>query len=308
MIGITEIGTYIPEGRISNLARAKNFETDEDFIRNKIGITEVAVKSKEEDTSTLAKKAFNNLAKKIQIDTEKIEVIILVTQSPDKNIPHTAAIVHGELGLPESCACFDISLGCSGFVYGLSTIISFMKENNFKNGILFTSDPYSKIVDPNDKNTSLLFGDGATATLLTNQAVLIPQKFNFGSIGKNWESLFLEKDGMLNMNGRGIFNFAARYVPKDVQSLLDKNGMEHEQIDKFVFHQGSKYIVETISKKIGLDKDDYIFDAHNYGNTVSSSIPIILEKLMCDQKVKNILISGFGVGLSWASTILTRQQ
>ena len=307
MIGITEIGTYIPEGRISNLDRAEHFETDEHFIKNKIGITEVAIKSDQEDTSSLAVKAFRKLSEKAQLDKNKIEVIILVTQSPDKNIPHASAIVHGELDLPETCACFDISLGCSGFVYGLSTIIGFMKENNLSNGILFTSDPYSKIVDPNDKNTSLLFGDAATATLITNKGVLIPKKFNFGSIGKNWESLFLEDNGRLNMNGRGIFNFAARYVPNDVQSLLDKNGMERGEIDKFVFHQGSKYIVDTIARKIGLSDDEVVFDAHNYGNTVSSSIPIILDKIISDQKVGNILICGFGVGLSWASTILIRQ-
>jgi 3-oxoacyl-[acyl-carrier-protein] synthase-3 len=303
MIGITEIGSYIPTKRISNIERKEEFNTDEDFIFNKIGIVNVAVKELNENTSDLAVKAFKNLEKKITINKEDIEVALLVTQNPDSNIPHTSALIHGALGFPETCACFDISLGCSGFVYGLSVIKSFMEANGMKKGLLFTCDPYSKIIDPTDKNTALLFGDAATVTYLTYEPVYNIGNFTFGTIGKESSNLTCTNN-VLSMNGRGIFNFAAKYVPADIKTLLEKSNLNIEDIDKFIFHQGSKYIVDTLIKRTGIDVKKVIFDIADYGNTVSSSIPIILEKILHDSNNKYIFISGFGVGLSWSSNVL----
>jgi len=305
MIGITETASYIPPGRISNIDRMEKFDTDETFIRDKIGIEEVSVKSADEDTSDMAVKAFQNLEKKVSINKSEIDVVILVTQNPDTNIPHTSAVVHKKLELPESCAAFDISLGCSGFVYSLSVIKSFMENNGFTKGLLFTCDPYSKIISPEDKNTSFLFGDGASATLLTDNPVYMPGKFTFGTIGKEGHNLSCS-NSLLFMNGRSIYNFAARYIPGDVKALLQKNKLEITQVDRFVFHQGSKYILDTLIRRLQLDETKVINDIMHYGNTVSSSIPIILEKTITNPEFKTLLISGFGVGLSWASNILTR--
>jgi 3-oxoacyl-[acyl-carrier-protein] synthase-3 len=307
MIGITEIGSYIPAKRISNIDRKNEFDTDEDFIFNKIGIANVAVKETGENTSDLAIKAFLNLEKKIAINRNEIEVAILVTQNPDSNIPHTSALIHAALDLPETCACFDISLGCSGFVYGLSVIKSFMEANKMRKGILFTADPYSKIIDPKDKNTALLFGDAASATYLTDEPVYKIGDFTFGTIGKESSNLTCTNN-VLSMNGRGIFNFAARYVPADIKVLLEKSNLKIEEIDKFIFHQGSKYIVDTLIKRTGVDSNKVIFDITDYGNTVSSSIPIILEKILHHSSNKYIFISGFGVGLSWSSSILINNK
>lgn len=306
MIGIEAIGYYIPEGRNSNLERLEHFGTDESFVKNKIGIEEVSVMGEDEDTSVLAVKAVKDLVTKSGVDLSEIETLILVTQNPDKNIPHTSAQVHESLELPEACACFDISLGCSGFVYGLATIKSLMESQGMKKGLLITSDPYSKILDPNDKNTSLLFGDGAAATLVSDQPVFGIGQFTFGTIGKEHRNLICE-EGVLFMNGRGIFNFAARYVPKDMASLMEKNEMSIDKIDRFVFHQGSKYIVDTLTKRLKLDEEKVTFDARHYGNTVSSSIPIILSKMINDTSAKTVVICGFGVGLSWSSSIITRK-
>ncbi len=307
MIGIKAIGTYLPERRISNLDRLEKFETDENFILEKIGIEKVAVKAKDEDTSDLAVKAFNNLEKKTSIDRSEIQVLILVTQNPDSNIPHSSSVIHKKLELPESCAAFDISLGCSGFVYGLSVIQSFMGSNGFTKGLLFTCDPYSKVISEDDKNTSFLFGDGATATYLTTDPVYTTGKFTFGTIGKEGHNLRCD-DHLLYMNGRSIFNFAARYIPVDVKVLMEKNKWELDNVDKIVFHQGSKYILDTLIRRINLPEEKVINDILNYGNTVSSSIPIILEKIMDDENNKCILISGFGVGLSWSSNLLFRNN
>ena len=305
MIGIEAIGLHIPRTRISNLDRASKFSTDKDFIKNKIGIEYVSRKEINDNTSTLAIKSIRNLLDKHSFDIESIEALILVTQTPDSNIPHTSAVIHGELGFSESCAAFDVSLGCSGFVYGLSVIKSFMEANGLKKGILITSDPYSKILNPEDKNTSLLFGDAATATLLSDSPKYLIGNGTFGTIGKERDNLKLE-DNYLTMNGRGIFNFAARYIPKDIDELLTKNNLDKKDVDYFIFHQGSKYIIDTLIKRLNLDHEKTINNIREYGNTVSSSIPIILNDIIKESKAKKILISGFGVGLSWASNVLTR--
>lgn len=305
MIGVTDIGTYIPAGRISNLARKEKFDSTDDFIFHKVGISHVAVKDPGEDSSDMAVKAFHEMEIKSGIDRSLIQVVILITQNPDSNIPHTSAIIHDRLDLPESCACFDISLGCSGYVYGLSIAKSFMENNGFTHGLLFTSDPYSKIVDPEDKNTSMLFGDAATVTYLTDKPKYAPGKFTFGTLGKESEMLICE-NGILKMNSRGVYNFAARYVPSDFNRVLERNHCDKENIDKFIFHQGSKYIIDTLIKRMRLDSKKVVFDATEYGNTVSSSIPIILEKEMNKKSNKCIYICGFGVGLSWSSNILYR--
>ena len=304
--GIENIGVYIPERKLSNFDRKEELGIDDAFITDKIGIRSVARKEEDEEASDLCVKAFQNLLTKQSIDLSTIEVAIVVTQNPDYNIPHTAAIVHKKLNLPETTAAYDISLGCSGYVYGLATIESFMEMHGFTKGLLFTADPYSKIVDPEDKNTSLLFGDAATVTLLSDTPAYRSGKFTFGTSGENYDKLICAN--RLHMNGRSIFNFVAKFIPQDIKSLLEKNQMEISDVDLFAFHQGSKYLADTLVRRMRLEGDKVPFDAGSYGNTVSSSIPIILEKYLWGQEgqktYNKVVISGFGVGLSWASTVL----
>jgi len=307
MIGITSIGCYIPEKTLSNLELLEKFETDENFITNKIGVVKRARKEPEEKASDLCVKAFSDLQSKTSIDVEDIECCVVVTQNPDFNIPHTSAIVHGALSLPETCASFDVSLGCSGYVYALSIVTAFMQANGMKKGLLFTADPYSDIIDENDKNTALIFGDAATVSLLSSdQPGLVPLGFDFGSKGAGYKNLINEDK--LFMNGRAVFNFTAATVPLSVNKLLEKLNLTKEEIDHWYLHQGSKYIVDTITTRIGLEPEKVVFDMYEYGNTVSSSIPLLLSKgienIQVDQKIG---LSGFGVGLSWASTILQKK-
>lgn len=304
MIGIQAIGSYIPSGRIDNRDRLDEFDLDEVFLVERTGMMRLAVKADDEETSDLCKKAFINLQLKTGIQPDDVECVVVCTQNPDGHgLPHTSAIVHAKLGLPDNCAVFDISLGCSGFVYGLSVIQGFMQANVFRKGILFTADPYSKVVDKQDKNTSLLFGDGATATLISDTPIWHTGKFLFGSHGKGHSSIMIEKDsGQLTMNGRGVFSFSATAVPKNILEMLAANSLRIEEIDCFALHQGSRYIVDTIKNKLGVDESRVPFVAADYGNTVSSSVPLILSDL--DQRNERIVIAGFGVGLSWASTVL----
>lgn len=305
MLGIEEIASYVPTKRISNLDRKEQFDIDASFINDKLGVRRIAVKDDTDDTSDLCVSAYEKLIKKHPIPKKDIEVIVVVTQNPDTNLPHSSAIVHGKLDFPESCACFDISLGCSGFVYGLDIIQAFMEKNGFTKGLLFTADPYSKIIDKNDKNTALLFGDAAAVALISDKPLYVLENITFGTIGKDYKELMCVKN-KLYMNGRAVYNFTVKNIPDNIRVFMKKNGLLDKDIDRFIFHQGSKHIVDALTKELKLDSRKVAYDIYEYGNTVSSSIPLILEKEMKNSSNEKILICGFGVGLSWSIGILKR--
>ena len=307
MFGIETVATYIPEGRMSNMDVIEKFNITEEFLDNKTGSRVLPIKTDSEDTSDLAVEAVKKLLQKTNLDLQKIEGLILCTQNPDGHgLPHTSAIVHGKLGLSSKCAAFDVSLGCSGYVYGISIAIAFAQANNLNNVVFITSDPYSKVVSPDDKNTRLLFGDAATATLLSRgQKRIIIKKALFATEGKSGDALKVREDRQLEMNGRAVFNFSATSVPSQINELLSEVKMSIEDIDYFLFHQGSKYILDTLKKRLCLPDEQVVTTISFTGNTVSSSIPILLNEVFEKNLVANrILMSGFGVGLSYASAIL----
>jgi len=304
-LGIKDIGVHIPSKRTDNIEKLKKFGFKSTFLDEKIGVFKTSVKDDGDECSDLCVKAWNSLLEKTEFDKNDIDVIVVATQNADVRMPHAAAHVHGKLDLKPSCASFDISLGCSGFVYGLSTIISFMKSNGMKKGVLFTGDPYSKIIDPDDRNTSLLFGDAATATLITDDPEIIPGKFTFGTLGQKSEEIKLV-DEKLFMNGSAVVKFVKRYIPNDIRNNVKINGLNMEDIDKFILHQASKFMVGIVTKDLGIDETKAPYKIWDYGNTISSSIPILLENEIHEKNSKNYLISGFGIGLSWASCVLQR--
>ena len=309
MIGIKAIGTYLPEARTSNLDRMNKFVMTESFVEHKIGFKEVAIKSPEQETSDLCVKAWENLQQNHFIKSDDIDCVIVCTQNPDgKGLPHTSAILHEKLSLPLSCAAFDISLGCSGYVYGLSIIKSFMEENDFKCGLLFTADPYSKVINQEDKKTATLFGDGATVTLMDEKPVFECGKFVFGSDGCKKEGIIVKKDGQLHMNGRAVFTFTVRVVPDNIRDMLKKNRVSLESVDRFLLHQGSLHIVNSIADSLGVSRKLCPFHSAEYGNTVSSSVPMVLSREFDRKEMKVAVLSGFGVGLSWASTMIFRKH
>jgi 3-oxoacyl-[acyl-carrier-protein] synthase-3 len=307
MLGIEAIAVYVPERRASNRELMAQFEVDETFLAEKIGVLQRAVKGEEEDTSDMALKALEALLAQTGLAREEIEALVVVTQNPDSNLPHVSGLVHGRAKLSPDCAAFDLSLGCSGYVYGLSVLQSFLAGNGLTKGVLITCDPYSKVIDPTDKNTVLLFGDAATATLIGPKPALVCEPFVFGTQGDLTGALAC-REGTLRMNGREVFNFAATTVPKNIEKLLAKAETSKETVDCFIFHQGSRYIVETLTKRLALDRAKVRMDIENTGNTVSSSIPILLQRELSERAVRTIVLCGFGVGLSWASCTCKRVE
>jgi 3-oxoacyl-[acyl-carrier-protein] synthase-3 len=304
---IREIGAYIPETRIDNLGRIGALGYAEDALRDKIGILATARKAPGEETSDMCVRAWEDLANKLGndvLDPSSLDLIVVVTQHPDGHgLPHTSAILHGKLGLPTKCFAFDISLGCSGFVAALATVKGFLATTGGRRAVLFTADPYSKSVSEDDKNTAMIFGDAATATLIEPGTDWKIGAFDLGTDGSSHGALERDGEGVLRMNGRAVFNFCALNVPKSVNATLEKNGVTREGIDTFVFHPGSKYIVDTISTRLQLTPPAAL-DCAGYGNSVSSSIPLVLAGL--DRgAMRTVFVSGFGVGLGWASCILT---
>jgi len=307
MIGIQYISSYLPETVIDNAAQAKGFEADEDFIRDKIGMFQLTRKADTQQTSDMAVQAVLNLQREHRVDLSKVECLVLVTQNPDGHgLPHTSAVVHHLLNLPTSCAVFDISLGCSGYVQALSVAKAFMQAQNMRHGLLVTADPYSKIINPADRDTAMLFGDGASATWLSDEAGWQIGVADFGIQSPQHDALQTRNDGHLYMNGRAVFTFAATQVPASVKRVLHKAQLEMSDIDQVFLHQGSRYIVDTLAKRINAEGKTP-FAATAYGNTVSSSVPMMLAQHL-KPEWRKVLLCGFGVGLSWATCILEKNN
>lgn len=301
--GLREFGTYIGEKRVSNLERIERFDYPQDSLETKIGMRSTSRCAPDETTSDMCVKAFESLSAKMgdALDPASIDLIVVVTQHPDGfGIPHTSAVVHGKIGMPKSCFAFDISLGCSGYVAALATVSGHLSASGGKRALLFTADPYSKSLDENDRNTAMIFGDAATVTLIEPNAEWRIGKFDFGTSSS--AALKRDEEGVLRMDGRAVFNFCALNIPASVKRCLERNDVTKEQIDVFAMHPGSKYIVDTISKRVGITPPS-VLNCADYGNTISSSVPLILADLD-RSKSSTVLVSGFGVGLSWATCIL----
>ncbi|MFF7708609.1 3-oxoacyl-[acyl-carrier-protein] synthase III C-terminal domain-containing protein [Pseudomonas sp. NPDC007930] len=309
MIGIKSIASYVPAQGLDNYAQGAKFGKDEDFIIGKIGSAFLPRKAAEQETSDLCVHAVQQLfAQNPALDPASIDALIVVTQNGDEEgLPHTAAIVQDKLGLPTHIAAFDVSLGCSGYVYGLYALKGFMEAAGLKNGLLVTADPYSKIVDPEDRNTTMLFGDAATATWMGEGATWQLGKAKFGTDGSGAAHLKVT-DGKFFMNGRQVFNFALVKVPQHLHELLGETGLAPADVDAFCIHQGSAAIVDAVARRFDEGAPEkFVKDMVETGNTVSSSVALLLEKHLFDSTWQRVAISGFGVGLSWASAILYRE-
>jgi 3-oxoacyl-[acyl-carrier-protein] synthase-3 len=213
---------------------------------------------------------------------------------------------------------FDISLGCSGYVYGLSVVESLLVSLGLDYGVLITAEKYSSIIDDDDRNTKCLFSDAASATLLSINGKLMPGKYKFGTDGEFYDSLIVKNknnsdctNNVLSMNGREIFNFTVGKIPGEISDVCKLNNLSEQDIDYFVIHQASSYVISSIAMRLKhSNANKFINYMHLFGNTVSSSIPISLHQLTSNMKdiESKILISGFGVGLSWGSVVLFNKE
>jgi 3-oxoacyl-[acyl-carrier-protein] synthase-3 len=312
-IGIEHIASYFPSDVLSAAELASRYGFDEAFVRDKLGVGQVFVAAPEERTSDLATSAVRRLLEEVPDIVEQIGVLVVCTQTPDYQLPHVSAMVQDRAGLPSHVAAFDVSLGCSGWVYGLSIVQAFMQQNALPYGVLVTAETYSKVIDDTDRNTKCLFSDAAAATLIGPKGKLCARKFTFGTAGRKYDHLIVRpSDGAgrparLHMDGRGIFDFVLNGVPADIEACLAANELRLDELDWLVFHQASGFLLDALGRRLGIPGDPRIvrtIDRH--GNAVSSSIPLALAETLGPDlgRGARVLVSGFGVGLSWASTVL----
>lgn len=327
---IKAIETYLPESILSNEMISSQFpEWNPDKIEKKIGIKQRRVVSNSETALDLAVEAGKKVLK--NYDSDKIDFVILCTQSPDYFLPTSACILQTKLGLKTSVGAFDYNLGCSGFIYGLTMAKAFIGSNMAKSVLLVMSDTYTKHINALDFADRSIFGDGATAIIV--ESCQEPQIHDFvvGTDGKGAENLIIPNGGMRNMfdpdailiedssgnkrtkndlymNGPEIFNFTIEAVPSLVRKVLFKNNTAAENINYFIFHQANKFMLDYLRKKIKIPKDKFYNNMLLTGNTVSSTIPIALKDCIDNNIVKSgdkVLLCGFGVGYSWGATIIT---
>lgn len=301
MIGIEAVGCYICENRERNIGKVFDGEVlDADFVKKRVGIEYVSRKNPDELTSDLCIKALNNLVESYgQIDLSTIDCICLCSRHGDVQIPHTSSILQKKLGLSEKIAAFDIHMGCTGYIYSLDIFKNFMQGNGFKNGLLFTCDPLSDYVNKNEKSLDIILGDAATATLLSDTPLYNIGKASYYTLGRfdNLVRLNWGNNQYLSMNGQNVFLQGMKYVPIVVKDNLEKNNLMLNDINLFIFHQANTYMIEEIAKRMKLDLTKVPIDIRDYGNTSSSSIPIILSKYINSDNYI-IQLAAIGDGLS----------
>ena len=317
--GIVAISVYVPKRGVGNEEIITRFGFDREFLSQKLGIENRHIAEATEAVSDMAVAAGEKVFASGEVKRDEIELLILCTQTPDFCLPATANLVQDRLRLPVSVAAFDINQGCSGYIYGLAAVRGMMLADGLKCALLITAEAYSKVLDPNDGTTVPLFGDGAAATLLKFGGCGRIGKFQFGSDGGGADHLIVRGggsrnptlarsgDGALRMNGRAIFEFAMKRVPENVRVCLEVNGLSLQDIDLFVFHQASRYMVQSLAEALRLPPEKAPFCLRETGNTVSSTMPMALHALGGASALggKRVMLAGFGVGLSWGSTVIT---
>ena len=327
---IKALSYYLPERIVTNAELLKDFpEWSVDKVTAKVGVTSRHLAADNETAGDLAEKAARRLFEEYGISPSEIDFLLLCTQSPDYFLPSTACLLQHRLGIPVTSGAFDYNLGCSGCIYGLAVAKGLVSAGIARNVLLLTAETYSKYLHPSDKSNRSIFGDGAAACLISTDGFVEIGDFVCGTDGSGAENLIVKTgaskqrkptgifkedeeghtwyDDYLYMNGGAIFNFTLETVPVLVRQVLDKSGSQKEEIDYFIFHQANKFMLNTIRKVCVLPKEKFYVSLENTGNTVSSTVLIGLKDCLLNGTIKagmQVVVAGFGVGLSWGGTIL----
>ena len=330
MAYIKGISYYLPERVITNEELLKEFpEWSVDKVAKKVGVNSRHLAAEDETAGDMAEKAARKLFEEYNVSPTDIDFVMLCTQSPDYFLPSTACILQHKLGIPTTAGAFDYNLGCSGCVYGLAMAKGLISAGIAKNVLVLTAETYNKYLHPSDKSNRSIFGDGAAACLVSTDGFAEIGEFSLGTDGSGAENLIvktgaarckqatgnvsededghLRYDDYLYMNGSAIFNFTLEAVPAMMKDILARNNMTSDDVDYYVFHQANKFMLNTIRKVCVLPKDKFYINLEETGNTVSSTVMIGLKQCLEAGIITTgmkVMISGFGVGLSWGGTIL----
>lgn len=328
---IKDIAYYLPQHKVTNEELVQEFpEWSVDKIASKIGVNARYVSADNETATDMAEKAAEKLFSAGKVNRADIDYVLFCTQSPDYFLPTSACMLQDRLGLRKNIGALDFNLGCSGYVYGLSLAKGLVLSQTAKNVLLLTGETYSKHMHPKDKGNRTIFGDAATATLISTSGIAEIGHFSLGTDGSGAKNLIVKSGGMrcpekqndlrfdenhnplssdyLYMNGSEIFIFTLDNVPPLIADTLAQNGLAKEEVGLYVFHQANKYMLDFLRKKIKIAPDRFYYCMSDFGNTVSNTIPIALFHAMQDGSITigmTVLIAGFGVGYSWGGAVLS---
>ncbi|KGR90567.1 3-oxoacyl-ACP synthase [Ureibacillus massiliensis 4400831 = CIP 108448 = CCUG 49529] len=304
--GIISISKYVPDKVITNFDLEKTIDTNDEWIRTRTGIEERRI-AEGEETSDLAYKAAQKALKSAEITADQVGLILVATVTPDRAFPSVACQIQEKLEA-KNAAAMDVSAACSGFIYALATAKQFVESNAYDYVLIVGVEKLSKVTDWNDRNTAVLFGDGATAAVIgkvsEGRGIL---SFELGADGTGGKHLFLNDDRYISMNGREVFKFAVRQMGESAVSVIEKAGLTKEDVDFLVPHQANIRIMEASRERLELPEEKLSKRIHKYGNTSSASIGIALSDELEAGKIKEddiVVLVGFGGGLTWGAAVI----
>jgi 3-oxoacyl-[acyl-carrier-protein] synthase III len=321
-VGIIATGTYLPEKVLTNADLERMVDTSDEWIVSRTGIRERRIAAPDEASSDLAFKAAEKALQQAGITAEQIDLIIVATLTPAMVFRATACLVQARLGATKAAA-FDLSVACAGFLYGISTGAQFVATGLYQYVLVIGADCLSRIVDWTDRNTCVLFGDGAGAVILGP----VEEGYGFlsyelGGDGCGGDLVKIPAGGsrlpatqetvsdrlhMITMNGREVYKFAVKVIGSSIEVALEKADLTKEEIDVLIPHQANMRIIESAIKRFGLTEDKVIVNLDRYGNMSSASVPVALDEAVQQGRIRrgNILVlCGFGAGLAWGTAVL----
>ena len=327
---ISGIAAAVPSNIVENSDYTALSTIEKKLLVKTTGIERKHVAEKNQTTSDLCEVAANKLLDRLSWNREDVDLIVFVSQSPDYYLPATAIILQDKLKLSSNCLAFDVGLGCSGYIYGLSIVASMISAGHLKKALLLVGDVSSSTVSSSDKSTYPLFGDAGTATAIEFSKNSSGQ-FNMMSDGAGYETIIIRDGGIRNkvskgsfdlkevsqgisrcaldleLDGLEVYNFSVTKVPPLIKVLMEETKTTPEDYKYFVMHQANRLMNETIRKKLKFTEEQSPYSLKNYGNTSSASIPLTICSELSDKmdsKNQKVLLSGFGVGLSWGAVAL----
>ena len=321
-VGIISLGAYVPENIMTNFDFEKIIDTTDEWIRTRTGIEERRFCSPEQATSDLCIEAAKKALANANLTPEDIDMIIVATCTPDYQLPSTACIVQKKLGAINAAA-YDLNAACSGWIYGLTMATGLIKADMYKKVLVIGAEALSRSLDMQDRNTCILFGDGATAAILSevedgygilsthlgadgdlNGSLIVPAG---GSRTPTSEETIEERGQYIKMKGQEVFKFAVNALPNAASCAIEKAGLKATDIDIFIPHQANSRIIETAAKRLEVPIDKFYMNMKNYGNTSAASIGLALNEAHEKGLIKKgdlVAMVGFGAGLTYASTVI----
>ncbi len=318
------LSSYLPEKILTNGHFEQIVNTSDEWIKTRTGIAQRHIARKDESTADMAMIAAKSCLFSAGLAPCDVQLIIVATMTPDYPCPSTAGIVADALGCTRA-GCFDLQAACSGFIYSLATAKAFVSSGAFDHVLVICSEKMSSVIDYSDRNTCVLFGDGAAACLVTSsKGGWRLLKSDLGSDGSGAQHLkipsggakeptsqttFADKRHFLKMNGKEVYKHAIRRMQQVCKSCLIANGLELKQIDWLIFHQANARIIDALVEKLGINRSKLVSNLERVGNTSAASIPLLLGEIEPTARTGDFaLLSSFGAGFSWAAAILQRVE